>query len=127
MKWPRLLPQDITGVRFAVNVFIASTILWYLLRDIVDTNPIWAIASLGFRPAGEGGGPDVPRAHHQRARSLRGWSVLARRGRVERVEAPVSARGDRPRIDIPGPHTDNVAASANHGRHRRRLGPDATF
>jgi uncharacterized membrane protein YccC len=46
MKWPRLLPQDITGVRFAVNVFIASTILWYLLRDIVDTNPIWAIASM---------------------------------------------------------------------------------
>ena len=46
MKWPRLLPQDITGVRFAVNVFIASTILWYFLRDIVDTNPIWAIASM---------------------------------------------------------------------------------
>jgi uncharacterized membrane protein YccC len=41
-----LLPQDITGVRFAVNVFIGSTILWYVLRDIVDTNPIWAIASM---------------------------------------------------------------------------------
>jgi uncharacterized membrane protein YccC len=46
MKWPRLLPQDITGVRFAVNVFIASTILWYLLRDILNTDPIWAIASM---------------------------------------------------------------------------------
>ena len=40
------MPQDLTGVRFAVNVFIASAILWYLLRDIADTNPIWAIASM---------------------------------------------------------------------------------
>ena len=46
MKWPRFLPQDITGVRFAVNVFIASTILWYLLRDIFNADPIWAIASM---------------------------------------------------------------------------------
>jgi uncharacterized membrane protein YccC len=46
MKWPRFVPPDMAGVRFAVNVWIASTILWYLLRDIVDTNPIWAIASM---------------------------------------------------------------------------------
>lgn len=37
---------DLTGVRFAVNVFIASAILWFSLRDIADTNPIWAIASM---------------------------------------------------------------------------------
>jgi len=46
MKWPRFVAQDLTGVRFAVNVFIASAILWYLLRDIADTNPIWAVASM---------------------------------------------------------------------------------
>ena len=46
MKWPRFVAQDLTGVRFAVNVFIASAILWYLLRYIAETNPIWAIASM---------------------------------------------------------------------------------
>jgi uncharacterized membrane protein YccC len=33
-------------VRFAVNVYIASAILWYLLHHVAQTNPIWAIASM---------------------------------------------------------------------------------
>jgi len=40
------LPHDLLGVRFAVNVCIASAILWYILRHIAETNPIWAIASM---------------------------------------------------------------------------------
>jgi uncharacterized membrane protein YccC len=32
--------------RFAANVFIGSTIIWYTLRLISDSNPIWAIASM---------------------------------------------------------------------------------
>jgi uncharacterized membrane protein YccC len=43
---PGLVEGDVTGVRFAVNVFIASAILWYLLRHFADANPIWAIASM---------------------------------------------------------------------------------
>ena len=46
MKGIRLAQHDLLGVRFAVNVFIASAILWYVLRRIADTNPIWAIASM---------------------------------------------------------------------------------
>ena len=46
MKWPGFLQRDLLGVRFAVNVFIASAILWYLLRHIADSNPIWSIASM---------------------------------------------------------------------------------
>jgi len=46
MKWPRFVQGDIAGVRFAVNVFVASAILWFLLRHVADTNPIWAIASM---------------------------------------------------------------------------------
>ena len=46
MKWLKVMQDDLTGVRFAVNVFIASAILWFTLRDIADTNPIWAIASM---------------------------------------------------------------------------------
>jgi uncharacterized membrane protein YccC len=46
MKWPRFVQGDLLGVRFAVNVFVASAILWFLLRHVADTNPIWAIASM---------------------------------------------------------------------------------
>ena len=46
VKWPGLAEHDLLGVRFAVNVFIATAILWYLLRRIADTNPIWSIASM---------------------------------------------------------------------------------
>jgi uncharacterized membrane protein YccC len=46
VNWPRFFHRDLLGVRFAVNVFIASAILWYLLRRLADTNPIWAIASM---------------------------------------------------------------------------------
>lgn len=46
MKWPAFAQGDLLGVRFAVNVFVASAILWFVLRRITDTNPIWAIASM---------------------------------------------------------------------------------
>src|SRR5262245_40705208 len=46
VKRARWVPTDLTGVRFAVNVFVGSAILWYLLRRFGDTNPIWAIASM---------------------------------------------------------------------------------
>ena len=46
MKWPGLAQRNLLGVRFAVNVFIASAILWYLLYHLADTNPVWAIASM---------------------------------------------------------------------------------
>ena len=46
MKWPGLAQHDLLGVRFAINVFIASAILWYLLRHVTDSNPIWSIASM---------------------------------------------------------------------------------
>src|SRR5215470_3846419 len=45
-KWPGLARHDLLGVRFAVNVLIASAILWYVLYHLADTNPIWAIASM---------------------------------------------------------------------------------
>ena len=44
--WLEPVRHDLVGVRFAVNVFIASIIVWFVLRRIADTNPIWAIASM---------------------------------------------------------------------------------
>ncbi len=38
--------DQLLGIRFAVNVFIATTIVWSTLRALSDSNPIWAIASM---------------------------------------------------------------------------------
>ena len=38
--------DHLLGFRFAVNVLIASSIVWFTLRETGDTNPIWALASL---------------------------------------------------------------------------------
>lgn len=38
--------DDLLAVRFAVNVAIATSIVWFTLRYLEDTNPIWAIASM---------------------------------------------------------------------------------
>jgi uncharacterized membrane protein YccC len=47
MVWLRFTRDgDLLGVRFAVNVFIGTTVLWILLVRIEETNPIWAIASM---------------------------------------------------------------------------------
>ena len=38
--------EHLLGMRFAVNVFIATAIVWFTLRGIGVSNPIWAIASM---------------------------------------------------------------------------------
>ena len=38
--------DHILGFRFAVNVFIATTIVWFTLKLLGSSNPIWAIASM---------------------------------------------------------------------------------
>jgi len=37
---------DSLGVHFAVNIFIATTVLWLVLRHWAGLNPIWAISSM---------------------------------------------------------------------------------
>jgi uncharacterized membrane protein YccC len=46
MKRLGLSYDHLFGIRFAIIVAIASTIVWWTLRLIGDTNPIWAIASM---------------------------------------------------------------------------------
>ena len=42
----RLREDHFLGLRFALNVFIASIIVWITLRLFTNANPIWAIASM---------------------------------------------------------------------------------
>ena len=38
--------EHLVGIRFAINVALATTIVWHALQAIDDRNPIWAIASM---------------------------------------------------------------------------------
>ncbi len=38
--------DHLLGFRFAVNVLLATTIVWFVVREVGDSNPIWAIASM---------------------------------------------------------------------------------
>ena len=46
MKRFGLSPTHLIGMRFAINVALATTIVWYTLRLVDDSRPIWAIASM---------------------------------------------------------------------------------
>lgn len=38
--------DHLLGVRFAINVFLATIVVWVTLQKLGDTKPIWAIASM---------------------------------------------------------------------------------
>jgi uncharacterized membrane protein YccC len=42
----RVREDHLLGVRFAVNVFFASIIIWIMLRFLTDASPIWGMASM---------------------------------------------------------------------------------
>src|SRR5262245_62813812 len=41
-----LSSEHLVGLRFAINVALATTIVWNVLHALGDSNPIWAIASM---------------------------------------------------------------------------------
>jgi len=42
----KLFQGDSTGIHFAVNIFVATTFLWLVLRNLAGLNPIWAVSSM---------------------------------------------------------------------------------
>ncbi len=42
----RLRGESLLGVRFALNVFLATIVTWGLLSLMTRSNPIWAVASM---------------------------------------------------------------------------------
>ncbi len=46
-KWLRgFIKDDWLGVHFALNVFIATSVLWMILHLAAGLNPIWAVSSM---------------------------------------------------------------------------------
>ena len=41
-----LFRDDVRGLRYALSIFIATTVLWILVKEYGDRNPIWAISSM---------------------------------------------------------------------------------
>jgi uncharacterized membrane protein YccC len=37
---------DMHGVHYAVSIFFATAILWFLIRQMSEVNPVWAISSM---------------------------------------------------------------------------------
>jgi len=42
----RFVKDDMRGIHYAVSMFIATTVLWILVKEYGDANPIWAISSM---------------------------------------------------------------------------------
>ena len=42
----RFLKDDMRGIHYAVSIFIATTLLWIVVKEYGDANPIWAISSM---------------------------------------------------------------------------------
>ena len=42
----RFLEDDLRGIHYAASMFIATTVLWILVKEYGDANPIWAISSM---------------------------------------------------------------------------------
>ena len=40
------LRDDLRGIHYAVSLFVATTVLWIVVKEIGDANPIWAISSM---------------------------------------------------------------------------------
>lgn len=47
MNWfETVVRDDMRGIHYAVSIFVATTVLWILVKLISDENPIWAISSM---------------------------------------------------------------------------------
>ena len=42
----RSLQDDMRGIHYAVSIFIATALLWLLVHELAETNPVWAISSM---------------------------------------------------------------------------------
>ena len=42
----RLIKGDMHGIHYAVSIFIATAVLWIVVKELAESNPIWAISSM---------------------------------------------------------------------------------
>src|SRR5271166_5450202 len=42
----RFIKGDTHGIHYAVSIFIASAVLWVLVHELAESDPVWAISSM---------------------------------------------------------------------------------
>jgi uncharacterized membrane protein YccC len=42
----RFIKGDMHGIHYALSIMIATVVLWICLKELAETNPIWAISSM---------------------------------------------------------------------------------
>src|SRR5271166_936353 len=42
----RFIKGDMHGIHYAVSIFFATAILWVLVHEMAEVNPVWAISSM---------------------------------------------------------------------------------
>jgi uncharacterized membrane protein YccC len=42
----RFAKDNMHGIHYALSMFIATSVLWILMEEVTDANPIWAISSM---------------------------------------------------------------------------------
>jgi hypothetical protein len=120
----RLHEDHLLGVRFAVNVFIASIIVWITLRFFAHASPIWAIASMiaSSEPVVKQGLKMFRSRLINIASRLRSRATLPVGWRAECLEAPLRARDHSAARIVRRSDPGDVASGADHrgDRHRRQ-------
>ena len=119
----RFLTDDMRGIHYAVSIFIATTVLWILVKEFGDANPIWAISSMVAT--------SDPQVKQALRRSAAGSSTRCSAARSDcfscgldiRVATAVRHGGDRDPLVVFRSRPGDVAPSAHHrgDRHRGRI------
>jgi uncharacterized membrane protein YccC len=42
----RFIKGDMHGIHYAASIFVATAVLWILVRDVANVDPIWAVSSM---------------------------------------------------------------------------------
>jgi len=42
----RFIKGDVHGIHYAVSIFFATALLWFLVHEMAKSNPVWAISSM---------------------------------------------------------------------------------
>ncbi len=122
----RFIKGDMHGIHYAVSIFFATAILWVLVHEMAEVNPIWAISSMVATSD-----PAMKQAMLiLRARitntlvGCAGWTGVHRHRRYEADHSASGHGSHSSPVVVCGARPNHVAAGADQCgvRHRRLTG-----
>ena len=122
----RFVKGDVHGIHYALSIFFASMVLWFLVHKLGKANPVWAISSMVATSD-----PLMKQAvlflRSRMINTLVGCGVGQRRQRCPRVDASSQCAGARRRFRLASPAKRRPRRfSVRHIVPRRRRDGDGT-